>query len=172
MAKVIKELTPKQSTKKIKSLLDETIRLDSRHFAEGNLIFCNYSAKDTSVPFDKTPLMLVLRRGPSHTLGLNFHWLPYSMRLNLIKYILKINENNIRRGRPLEFNYKMLKPMLKGMGYAPVIRLYINKRISKKGVVIPPDRLLEVARLRTETITGGIRAETIYKKIRKKARAS
>jgi hypothetical protein len=45
--------------------------------------------------------------------------------------------------------------MLKSFGYAPCIRMYINKRFASNGVVIPPERLVEIALLRTETFTKG-----------------
>ena len=170
MAKKVKQLTPRGSMRKVKTLIKEKKRLDKRHFVPGNLLFYKYDAKDKTQVYDKTPLVLILKRGRSHTLGLNFHWAPFQMRINLIKHILGMNEKNIREGKPLEFSYEKLKPMLKSLGYAPLIRLYINKRISRTGVVIPPERLVEVARLRTETLSGGVSAETIYKKIRKAAK--
>jgi hypothetical protein len=93
------------------------------------------------------------------------------MRINLIKHIIRSNEKNIKNGLPLEFSYDELKPMLRGLGYAPCIRLYINKRISSTGVVIPPDRLVEVARLRTETFTNGkYSAEQLYAIARKRSK--
>ena len=66
-----------------------------------------------------------------------------------------MNEQNIKKNKPLKFSYDDLKPMLKSLGYSPCIRLYINKRISNTGVIIPPERLMEVARLKTETFTKG-----------------
>ena len=134
----------------------------------GNIFFTFYDAKYKENTYDRTPLVLVLRRNRSHTLGLNFHWIPLSMRINLIKAIVAMNEKNIKNNKPLEFSYETLKPMLKGLGYAPCIRLYINKRIGSTGVVIPPDRLMEVARLKTETFTNGkYSAEQLYVMARK-----
>jgi hypothetical protein len=154
MAK-IKELTPVQSMTKVKELLKERRRLTSENIVPGNLIFTYYNAKDRESTFDRTPLILILKHGRSHTLGLNFHWIPLSMRINLIKHIIGLNKKNIENNKPLEFNYSDLKPILKSLGYAPCIRLYINRRLSKMGVVIPPHRLVEVARLKTETFTKG-----------------
>jgi len=114
-----------------------------------------YDAKDADKTFDKTPLMMVLKRNGSHTLGLNFHWAPMSMRINLIKIIIQLNAKNIQNNKPLEFNYKQIRPLLKQFGYAPIIRKYINRRISSIGVVLPPERLMEAARLRTESFTNG-----------------
>ncbi len=172
MAKEVKQLTPRKSLEKVKKLLKEKRKLNETDFMPGNLLFYRYNAKDKTQTYDKTPLVLILRRGRTHTLALNFNWVPYRMRLNLIKHILFKNERNIRNNKPLQFDYQDLKPMLKGLGYAPLIRLYINKRISSSGVVLPPERMLEAARLRAETFTGGISAETIYKKINRAPRAT
>lgn len=155
MNRKIKELTPSASFRKVKDLLKERKKMTKSDLVPGNLIFTFYNAKNKEQSYDRTPLVLILRRNASHTLGLNFHWIPLSMRLNLIKQIVRMNERNIKNNKPLEFSYEQLKPMLKSLGYAPCIRLYINKRISNTGVVIPPERLMEVARLKTETFTQG-----------------
>jgi hypothetical protein len=50
------------------------------------------------------------------------------------------------------------------MGLMPVIRLYIFSRISRRGVVVPPEYWLQSARLRSESFSGGYSAEVLYKK--------
>jgi hypothetical protein len=168
MAAKIKELTNGQSNAKVKDLLKEKKNLSKAEMQPGNLLFTAYDAKDKTFAYDKTPLVLILRRNRTHTLGLNFHWIPLSMRINLIKYILKLNKKNIEKNKPLDFNYKDLKPMLKSLGYAPCIRLYINKRFGPKGVVLPADRMVEIARLKTESFTNGrYSASQMYQRARK-----
>ena len=157
------------SNKKLKPLLKEKKKLSKANMTPGNIIFTSYDAKDKTVIYDKNPFLLILRRNRRHTLGLNFHWLPFPMRIRLIKEIISLNKSNIERNRPLEFKYKQLKPMLKSLGYAPCIRLYINKRFGEKGVVISPSRMLEVARLRAESFTGRS-AEELYHKAAKKVK--
>jgi len=167
--KKIAELSPTESFKRVKELLKEKRLMKRADLVPGNLIFTFYDAKDKEQTYDRTPLMLILRRNGTHTMALNFHWIPMSMRLNLIKTIIGLNASNIKRNQPLVFNYKDLRPLLKSMGYAPVIRLYINARISKQGVVIPPERLMEVARLKTETFTHGrYSASQLFAMARKK----
>lgn len=155
LTKKIKELSPSESLAKVKDLLKERKKMSKKDMIPGNLIFTLYDAKDKIQTYDRTPLILVLRRNGTHTLGLNFHWIPLSMRLTLVKIIIKANTENIKAGKPMQFSYKELRPLMKKLGYAPCIRLYINKRLSTTGVVIPPDRLLEVSRLKTETFTKG-----------------
>lgn len=150
-----KELSASESNKKAKELIKERKLLKLSDMVPGRLIFTSYDAIDKKNTYDPTPLILVLRRNRKYTLGLNFHWIPLSMRINLIKTILKMNRENIKKGKPIDFNYIDLKPMLKALGYAPCIRLYVNSRMGRKGVVIPPERLVEVARLKTESFTNG-----------------
>lgn len=164
-----KELSKKDSDLKIKELLKERIYLSSRHFKPGNLILTSYNAKHKEFKYDKIPLALVLVRGQKYSLVLNFHWLPVNMRINLIYIILKMNKRNIQQNKPLEFSYKDLKPLLKKFNYAPCIRKYINGRMGKTGIVIPPDRLIEVARLQTEVFTGGKYSSTQLYSMAKKA---
>lgn len=152
---MFKELSKKDSDLKIKELLKERIALSSKFFKPGNLIMTSYNAKHKEFTYDKTPLALILKRGQKYSLVLNFHWIPVHLRIGLIKTILKMNKENIKTNKPLVFSYEDLKPMLKGLGYAPCIRKYINGRMGKVGIVIPPDRLAEVARMRTETFTEG-----------------
>ena len=153
---LFKELSKKDSDESVKMLLKKRIKLQARyHMIPGMLLFTSYNAKDQSQTFDKTPLILILKRNSKYTLGLNFHWIPLSMRLNLVKAIIKMNTKNIEKNKPLEFSYEKLKPMLKSLGYAPCIRLYINSRLGNVGVPVPPENLLQMARLKTESFTNG-----------------
>lgn len=169
---LVKELSKKDSNAKVKDLLKQRVILQARyHLKPGNIILTSYNAKFKEFTYDKTPLVLVLRRGKTHTLGLNFHWLPVSMRLYLVNHILRINKENIKNNKPLDFKYEDLKPMLKSLGYAPCIRRYINPRMGRQGVVIPPDRLMEVARLKTESFTNGkYTANQLFQMAKKKGR--
>lgn len=152
----IKQLDAKQSAAQIRKFLKSLVKLDSSSFTPGNLLIYRYNAKDKSAMYDKRPMVLVLAATKRHVLGLNFHWIPFSMRIWLVRYILKQNKARIRRGEKIVFGYKKIKPLLKKMGYAPCIRLYIRaqRRISPNGVVLPPERLIEAAQLRMEMFTG------------------
>lgn len=153
--KKIIELTPAESLRMVKELLKSKRSISGRNLKPGHLFFAAYDAKDKTQTYDRTPFVLVLKRNQTHTLGLNFHWIPLSMRINLILFIIKMNAYNIRERKALTFDYKQLKPMLKSLGYAPCIRMYINARFSSDGVIIPSYKLMDVARLKTETFTKG-----------------
>lgn len=169
---LVKEFSKKDTDEVVKKLLKERVVLSSKHYKPGNLLFTSYNAKHKQLVYDKTPLALILVRGKKYSLVLNFHWIPLRMRLKLIQIIMKMNKYNIEKKKPLEFNYGDLKPLLKQLGYAPCIRKYINVRMGRQGVVVPPDRLKEVAQLRTANFTNGLSAEVIYKQALKQASMS
>lgn len=168
-----KEMSIKQSNAKIKEIIKESTFLRAKkHLQPGQLVFTSYNAKHKENTYDKTPLALILVRGEKYSLVLNFHWLPYAMRIYLITHILKLNKENIANGRKLDFSYGDLKPMLKRLGYAPCIRKYFNIRIGKIGVSVPPDRLMEMARLRAESFTNGkYSASQLYSMAKKAGQA-
>jgi len=151
----IPELSPKESLEIVKGLLKRKRKIVSKNVKPGHILFTTYNAKFKEFTYDRTPLVLILKRSPGYTLGLNFHWLPVSLRMNLVKHIMDKNRANIRQRKAFKFTYSDFKPMLKSLRYAPCIRLYINRRFGKQGVVIPGYKLLEIARLRTETFTQG-----------------
>lgn len=164
--KDILPLTTKESFAVLKKLIKENKKkLTLKDFQSGKILMLAYDAKDKSQTYDKTPLVMILKRNKSHTLAVNLHWAPVPLRIILVKFILDKNKNNIKNGKPLEMDFATLKPVLKKIGFSPVIRLYINKRIASTGVIIPDDQFMNAAKLKTETFTQGkANAETLYKK--------
>lgn len=166
MAKTkLTQLNKKESQKAIKKLMARSKVVSiNRDFKPGNIIFISYDAKYKDKIYDKTPMFMVMARSRGYTLGLNFHWIPFTMRIWLIQYIIKQNKNNIRNNKPVSFNYRKLKPLLKKLRYAPCIRLYINSRFKRRGAIIPIEYAKEVAEINPASFTG-VPAEVIYKKI-------
>ena len=130
----------------------------------GDLFFSVYDAKDKDAVYNKRPFVLLLRQNKSHMLGISFSWAPMPLRIILIKKILQMNTKNIKAGKKLEFNYKDLKSFIKKIGFAPIIRLYIRKRMSSSIVLIPPEHLMTAAKLNTAVFTNGAKAEELYKR--------
>ena len=162
-----KEYSFKESLALVKNLLKQKAHPTQKHLIPGSVLMYKYNAKDKEKRYDRTPLTMVLSKSKTYMLGLNLHWCPYPMRVTLIKAFFKINKKNIKEQKPLELDYKMIKPYLKRLGYFPVIRLYIRKRMSAGAIIIPPERLLEVAKTKSETFTGGVSAEKLYSKAKK-----
>ena len=155
----------KESLNVVRNLVKTgTKKLSKKDFKFGNMIFIRYDAKFKENNYDKTPLIFALSVSKSYTLGLNLHWTPIPLRVTLLKVILRLNKNNIKNNKPITINYKMVKPLILNLGLGPVIRLYINSRISSRGIIIPPDLWLSAARLDIAKFSQGkSSAEKFYK---------
>jgi len=135
-----------------KKLLDKPRKLKSKDFYPGALIMYVYDAQDKTQAFDQRPLGLILGHSKKYTLALNFNWCPPKLREKIMDGIMKQNKANIKKNRPLTVNYNTVKALVKGLG--PVVRLYINSRISPKGVVVPSYQYYKVINLRSEHFIG------------------
>lgn len=154
----------KEALKIVKNLVKHgTSQLRASDFKFGNMLFIRYDAKFKENVYDKTPLIFTLNTSKSYVLGLNLHWTPIPLRVTLVKIILKLNKANIKNNRPLEINYKMVKPLILQLGLGPVIRLYIKKRISRRGVIIPPDQWVIASKLNIANFSNGKSPEKLYK---------
>jgi hypothetical protein len=166
----------KNKDKKIDSLkmFRELVKTSVKTFkpvdlVPGRMISYSYIAKDKQQVWDKTPLTMILRRSGSYTLGLNFHWVPMKAREILLGFILRRNKRNIKKGLPLEVSYKEVKQVIIKLKLNAVVRLYINKRMSKRGVVIPVEHMRKAIDLPAENFIG-MTAEQAYTLMVKKAR--
>jgi hypothetical protein len=135
----------------------------------GTMVSFSYIAKDKNKPWDITPLVLVLWRTKGYTLGLNFHWVPKRVRYILLDYIFKTNRANIEQGKPLVIDYKHIKPLLIKLKLMAVVRLYINKRMSKRGIIIPNEHMRKAIELPSENFIG-VSAEQAYSYMVKSSR--
>jgi hypothetical protein len=173
MAKKKMTQAEKDAYDMFKKLLDKPTKLKNSDFTPGSLLMFAYDAKDKFSAYDGRPLCLVLRHSKAYTLGLNFNWMPPKMREKVLDGIMKQNKKNIKKGLPITVSYSTVKRLIKGLG--PVIRLYINKRISPKGVVVPGYQYYKVTNLRSEHFIG-ISAKSAWaaaianKKAKKKAK--
>lgn len=149
------EMSKRDSDSYVREMMKRPKDLKARDFLPGTLLFYRYDAKDKTQTYDNTPLVLVLGSNSRYMLGLNFHWLPYQKRLWLIDRILKHSRQQVKMNKRLNFKYEDFKPLMKSVHYQPCIRLYIRRRISRKGVVIPQSELVNAAKLRAETFTNG-----------------
>ncbi len=156
----------------MKKLIDKPQKLKKTDFKPGKILMYAYKAKFDKNPYDRTPMVMVLGRSKKYTLGWSINWTPPKMREKVLDYIMKKNKKNINKGKDIEIDYQTIKKIVKGLG--PVIRLYINNRISPKGVSVPSYQYYKVTNLRAENFIGisaneaWARAKIAKKKKRKK----
>jgi hypothetical protein len=163
-------MTPeeKEAYNMMKTLMNKPLPLKRSDFTPGQMILFSYKAKFDKNPYDATPLIFVLHSSKSYTLGLNFHWIPRPVRKIFVEFVYKQNKQNIKKNLPLQLTYKMIKSLFLKFG-APAVRLYINKRISPKGVIVPQNLFYKAIDLRSESFIG-ISAEQAWAIARRKVK--
>jgi len=152
--------TEKDAHIRMKELIKRPTKLKASDFKPGNMILFTYNAKYKDNPYDASPMILTLGRSRKYSLGLNLNWTPLIYRKKIIDFIMSKNRKNIKKGYPLEMSYKMVKTIIKGLG--PVIRLYLNNRISTKGVIVPQTEFYKIINTRSESFIG-ISADEAWK---------
>jgi hypothetical protein len=155
----------KDANKMMKDLIRKPIKFKGNDFKPGKILLYTYRAKFDKNPYDMSPMIMVLRRSSKYTLGWSINWTPPKMREKVLDFIMKKNKKNIDKGKDIEIDYATIKKIVKGLG--PVIRLYINKRISPKGVSVPSYQYYKVTNLRAENFMG-ISSEEAWKMAVKK----
>lgn len=164
-----KELTPKESIEMMQNLIKKSKTDIQTQLRPGALVTFSYNAKDKTEIYDRTPFVMVLSKTSKYMLGVNFHWMPVTKRSVLIDFILKENSKNIRNKIPMKMTYQRIKAAVKAIGAYPVIRLYIRDRMSKKGVRVPDELLVQAAKMKTETFTGGkVNSITLWQRAKNK----
>lgn len=156
--------------KMFRTLVKKNVKnLKASDFRIGNMVSFTYVAKDKDKVWDKTPLVFVLWRTNTYTLGLNFHWVPKKVRYILLDFILKKNKRNIQNGKPLQIDYREIRPLIEKLKLKAVVRLYINRRMSRKGIVIPQEHMRKAVELPAENFIG-MTAEQAYTLMVKKSK--
>jgi len=153
-------LKEKDAYKMMKNLLQKPQYLKKTDFKPGKVLMFVYKAKYDKNPYDRTPLGMVLGRSKKYTLMWSINWTPPMFREKVFNYIMKMNKKNISKGKDIEIDYLTIKKIIRGLG--PVIRLYINNRISPKGVKVPSFQFYKLINLRAENFIG-ISAEEAWK---------
>jgi hypothetical protein len=154
LSNIYKPFTPKLSASVLRSMVKEYKtqvrhgRPKWRNVKPGMVMFFRYDAKHKEYTYDKYPITLIFWKKGNYMLGLNFHWVEAHARIRLIQAIIKVNTHNGKINYPLKFDYRKLLPHLKGKAFSKCVRLYIRSKIRSVGVIVQPDNLMDVARLR------------------------
>lgn len=110
----------------------------------GHFCFFFYSAKgyqEGSLPYyDTSPMSLILSAGGGMVQGLNFHYLPLHLRVQLFQQILAIEGGSLSDVRKLSATYETVKAM--GNLYKPCLKNYLLNRVKSQAVWVPIDSSL------------------------------
>jgi len=132
----------------------------------GAFIAFEYDAlhKDTLKFWDRFPAVIVLGVKGSRMLGINLHFTPFPMRKLIVEYVVRKNSSNIKYNKPIEIDYREMKPFLKSIKALICIRSYIIGRMKDRITVVNShkDYIIGATTLKTDKIYG-MTSDQIYK---------
>lgn len=110
----------------------------------GHFCFFFYSAKgyqEGTLPYyDTSPMSLILGAEGKLVSGLNWHYLPLNLRVQLFQQILAIEGGNFTEKRKLQATYETIKAVTNL--YKPCYKNYLVGRIRSQAVWVPMDSAL------------------------------
>lgn len=111
----------------------------------GRFCFFFYSAKgfeeEKTLPYyDTSPMSLILSAGGGYADGLNWHYLPLTLRVQLFQHLLMIEGSNFSEKRRLTASYEAIKAMTDL--YKPCYKRYLLNRVRSQAVWVPMDSAL------------------------------
>ena len=105
----------------------------------GYMYLFKYYPKDKDLPYyDMFPLVIPFRRVNTGFFGINFHYLPHMIRLNILKEFEKYATNkNIPEKTRIRLNYRLMETSRVFRFVKPAIRQYSNQQLRTRLLIIP-----------------------------------
>lgn len=127
-----------------KLLKDEKLRTISNpaKYAPGRMYMYFYDPKhkETLPYYDAFPLILLVDSAPGGMLTLNLHYLPITLRVELMSELLKIrNQEKFNRDTRIKLSYDLLNGASKYKAFKPCIKHHLFSQIKSNIREIPSD---------------------------------
>ena len=105
----------------------------------GFMYLFKYDPKDKNIPYyDMFPLVIPFRRVNEGFVGINFHYLPYPIRLNILKEFEKYaSDKNLNERTRVRLNYRLIERSRVFRFVSPAIRRYSNQQLRTRLLNIP-----------------------------------
>lgn len=105
----------------------------------GFMYLFKYDPKDKNIPYyDMFPLVIPFRRVNEGFIGINFHYLPFPIRLNILKEFEKYaSDKNLNERTRVRLNYRLIERSRVFRFVNPAIRRYSNQQLRTRFLTIP-----------------------------------
>ena len=105
----------------------------------GFMYLFKYDPKDKNIPYyDMFPLVIPFRRVNEGFIGINFHYLPFPIRLNILKEFEKYaSDKNLNERTRVRLNYRLIESSRVFRFVNPAIRRYNNQQLRTRLLTIP-----------------------------------
>lgn len=101
--------------------------------------------------YDTFPLVILVNLKKDRFHGLNLHYLPPALRVQLLAALMRTYENkHLDERRRLEMDYQMLKSTRRLRYFAPCFKEYIYSHVRSKYNIVKPAEWHHVSTLRLE----------------------
>lgn len=105
----------------------------------GFMYLFKYDPKDKDVPYyDMFPLIIPFKKIRGGFLGINFHYMPYMMRVNILKEFNRYaTTKEITERTRVRLSYSLLESNRIFKFIKPTIRHYLNQQVRSRFLLIP-----------------------------------
>tara|TARA_X000001388_G_C2211175_1_gene115217 strand:+ start:605 stop:1198 length:594 start_codon:yes stop_codon:yes gene_type:complete len=136
----------------------------------GYMYLYRYDPKDKDVPYyDMFPLVIPFRRADNGFFGINFHYLPYMMRLNILKEFNRFaNSKELTEKTRIRLSYRVMESTRMFRFIQPAIRRYLNQQIRSRFLLIPYPDWVVASQLPVQRFKGA-QLETVLRDTKKKS---
>ena len=106
----------------------------------GNMYLFRYDPKtaETLPYYDTAPLVMVFRVVPGGFYGLNFHYLPPMLRMQLLGQLMKIHEGKLTKTTRLRLSWRFLNDASSFPAVQPCVKQYLNDHLVSSVMKIYP----------------------------------
>jgi len=107
----------------------------------GNMYMFQYDPKfkETLPYYDKFPLCLPFDNMTGGFVGINFHYLPYGMRAQLLGTLLNFTDKELTEKSKIEVSWSILKNFGRFPGVKPSVKRYLFSQVKSRFVKIDPN---------------------------------
>ena len=127
----------------------------------GNLYMFLYDAKfkETLPYWDMFPLVFPYEKTKDGFMGLNMHYLPYQLRVQLLDRLMQFaNNRRMDESTRLKYSWSLIGGVTKFKAAEPCIKHYLNEHVRSSFKLIPAQDWASAMMLPVETFVGASKA--------------
>jgi len=136
----------------------------------GGMFFFRYDAKlKKELPYwDAFPLIFPVETGNDGFYGLNFHYLPYTLRARFMDALYTlVSDKNITASTKMQLTYNLVRGVSKAPYYKACLKYYLNSHVKSNFYYIDPTKWDIALFLPVESFQKASRAKVFADSIRK-----
>lgn len=124
--------------------------------------------KDTLPFYDRFPLVLPFRKVPGGFYGLNFHYLPYLLRMRMLRLMHQYaTDDRMDEKTKLRLNWNLIESSSRLDPIKACVKHYLNEQVVSRFMIIPYNDWVIASQLPVDKFVGAKR-DQVWRETRKK----